>query len=550
MAEQTGAGMELDVAQVRKAVQALFAYLKSSEDGSQSLLLNEHKHISLLVTLWKIPLKEQTIHIPLPHGIRTSNAEVCLFTKDEPQMTSEQTEKFYKKLLAEHEVKNITQVIPYKALKKEYKPFEAKRKLLRNFDLFLADDRIRRLLPSQIGKHFYRSKKEPLSVNLKVKQLAKLLDRVIQGTTLPVSHKGCCCPGSAVEGAVITNYKRLAPAIALSTECIALRPVVKRLLVFEIPLPTKGKNIKVLHLKTENSVALPIYCSNLHNLSELDKEANAPDMKQNTGKKGKKSKKKKVRKPKDQAKEPVNGSAAGEPEEKPEALKGKNIKVLHLKTQTSVALPIYCSNLRNLSELDKEANAPDMKQNTGKKGKKSKKKKVRKPKDQAKEPVNGSAAGEPEEKPEEKPEEPKPEVEEIPELVPMETPAKKAKVQKTPKSRKTPAKEPVEKSTKSPEAIRETRLRTKQAQTPVAALVLPETPKAMKKEALQTPSRKAETLKTPKPAVTENGSAPEELQRTPRKRAGPAKVKLAKSAKKVPRTPKRKLESAKVPQSC
>ncbi|XP_033886474.3 ribosomal L1 domain-containing protein 1-like isoform X1 [Acipenser ruthenus] len=450
MAEQTGAGMELDVAQVRKAVQALFAYQKSSEEGSQSLLLNEHQHISLLVTLWKIPLKEQTIHIPLPHRIRTSNAEVCLFTKDEPQMTSEQTEKFYKKLLAEHGVKNITQVIPYRALKKEYKPFEAKRKLLRNFDLFLADDRIRRLLPSQIGKHFYRSKKEPLSVNLKVKKLARELDRVIQGTTLPVSHKGCCCMARVAHSGMTVD--EVVENISAAFNTIAVK------------LNKKGKNIKVLHLKSQNSVALPIYCSNLRNLSELDKEADAPDMKQNTGKKGKKSKKKKARKPKDQAKEPVNGSAAGEPEEKPE--------------------------------------------------------------------------------------EPKPEVEEIPELVPMETPAKKAKVQKTPKSRKTPAKEPVEKSTKSPEAIRETRLRKKQAQTPVAALVLPETPKAMKKEALQTPSRKAKTLKTPKPAVTENGSAPEELQRTPRKRAGPAKVQLAKSAKKVPRTPKRKLESSKVPQSC
>ncbi|KAK1162816.1 ribosomal L1 domain-containing protein 1-like isoform X2 [Acipenser oxyrinchus oxyrinchus] len=452
MAEQKGAGMELDVAQVRKAVQALFACLKSSKEGSQSLLLNEHQYISLLVTLWKIPPKERTIHIPLPHGIRTSNAEVCLFTRDEPQMTSEQTEKFIKKLLAEHGVKNITQVIPYQALKKEYKPFEAKRKLLRSFDLFLADDRIRRLLPSQIGKHFYRSKKEPLSVNLKGKQLAKQLDRVIQGTTLPVSRKGCCCMARVAHSGMTVDE-------AVENISAAFNTIAEK-------LSQKGKNIKVLHLKTQNSVALPIYCSNLRNLSELDKEANAPDMKQNTGKKGK--------------------------------------------------------------------------------GKKSKKKKARKPKDQAKEPVNGSAAGEPEEKPEE----PKLEVEEIPELVPMETPAKKAKVQKTPKSRKTPAKEPVEKSAKSPEAIRETRLRKKLAQTPVAALVLPETPKAMKKEALQTPSRKAKTLKTPKPAVTENGSAPEELERTPRKRAGPAKVKLAKSAKKVPRTPKRKLESSNVPQSC
>ncbi|XP_058851839.1 ribosomal L1 domain-containing protein 1-like isoform X1 [Acipenser ruthenus] len=445
--------MELDLSQVRKAVQALFAYLKSIE-GSQSLPLNEHQHISLLVTLWKIPPKEHTIHIPLPHGIRSDSAEVCLFTRDEPQMTSEQTERLYKKLLAEHRVSSITQVIPYQTLKKKYKPIEAKRKLLGNFDLFLADGRIHRLLPSQIGKHFYRSKKEPISVNLKVKQLAKELDRVIKGSTLPVNHKGCCCIARVAHSGMTVD--QIVENISAAVNTIAEK------------LNKKRNNIKVLHLKTQKSVALPIFSSNLRSLSELDKEANAPpDTTQNTGvrKKGtekkKKKKKKKAEKPKDQAKEGVNRSAV-------------------------------------VDQVDQE----------------------------------------------EKPEEPKQEVEAIPELVPMETPAKKAMVQKTPKSRKTPAKEPVEKSTETPDA-RETRLRKRQTQTPVAALVLPETPKDTKK----TPGRKAKAPKTPKPAVTENGSAPEKQQKTPRKRAAPAESKLAKSATKAPRTPKQKQESD-VPQSC
>lgn len=53
----------------------------------------------------------------------------------------------------------MLQVISYKTLKKEYKMFEAKRRLLNSFDLFLSDDRIRRLLPSHLGKHFYEKKK-------------------------------------------------------------------------------------------------------------------------------------------------------------------------------------------------------------------------------------------------------------------------------------------------------------------------------------------------------------------------------------------------------
>lgn len=57
----------------------------------------------------------------------------------------------------------LEQIIPYKVLRTEYKPYEAKRRLLGNFDMFLSDDRIRRLLPSHLGKHFYQRKRWDLS---------------------------------------------------------------------------------------------------------------------------------------------------------------------------------------------------------------------------------------------------------------------------------------------------------------------------------------------------------------------------------------------------
>lgn len=49
-------------------------------------------------------------HSPLPHGLRTESGDVCLFTRDEPNMSAEQTERFYKKLLTERGVKNVTEV--------------------------------------------------------------------------------------------------------------------------------------------------------------------------------------------------------------------------------------------------------------------------------------------------------------------------------------------------------------------------------------------------------------------------------------------------------
>ncbi|MEE6522365.1 hypothetical protein FKM82_020858 [Ascaphus truei] len=246
---------EVDSEQVKKAIQALLAYQKTKA-GANSLLLNEHDRLSLMLTVWRIPKRDQTIKIPLPHGIRPESCEVCLFTKDEPNMTSEQTEKFYKKLLSQHGVAHISQIIPLKTLKKEYKPFEAKRRLLSSFDLFLSDDRIRRFLPSLLGKHFYRAKREPASVNLKTKYLAAELNRFIQGTKLKITNKGCCYAirvghtGMKVDD-IVENTIAVAGVIAEK-------------------LPMKWKNVKLLHLKTQSSVALPIFNSALTNLNELE----------------------------------------------------------------------------------------------------------------------------------------------------------------------------------------------------------------------------------------------------------------------------------------
>ncbi|XP_036938114.1 ribosomal L1 domain-containing protein 1 [Acanthopagrus latus] len=264
-----GKGVALDRAQVKKAVQALQAFLKT-KSTSDSLFLDDTQQISLLFTLWKIPKVAQTIRIPLPHGQRSDTDEVCLFTRDEPKMTSEQTQRFYKKLLEERGVKNITEIIPYKVLRTEYKPFEAKRRLLGNFDMFLSDDRVRRLLPSHLGKHFYERKKEPLSVNLQSKHLARDIERVIQGTSLKVNNKGCCCM------ARVAHSGMTADEVTENIEA-AVQTVVAKLRM-------KGPVMKIIHIKSQTSVALPIYSSDL---SHLDVQGVAEKNAQTPKKEGK-----------------------------------------------------------------------------------------------------------------------------------------------------------------------------------------------------------------------------------------------------------------------
>lgn len=172
-------------------------------------------------------------------------------------MTPEQTQRFYKRLLQEKGVKIITEIIPYKVLKTEYKPFEAKRRLLGNFDMFLSDERIRRLLPSHLGKHFYQTKKEPLCVNLQSKNVARDVERLVQGTSLKVTKKGCCCM------ARIGHSGMTADEVTENVEA-AVKTVMEKIRL-------EGSVIKVIHIKSEESVALPIYNSALNHLYPPEK---------------------------------------------------------------------------------------------------------------------------------------------------------------------------------------------------------------------------------------------------------------------------------------
>ncbi|KAG7226531.1 hypothetical protein INR49_003853 [Caranx melampygus] len=300
MADKTE--VELDRAQVKKAVQALQAFLKT-KSTSDSVFLDDTQPISLLFTLWKIPRKAQTIRIPLPHGQRADTEEICLFTRDEPNMTPDQTQRFYKKLLETKGIKNISEIIPYKVLRTEYKPYEAKRRLLGNFDMFISDDRIRRLLPSHLGKHFYERKKEPLSVNLQSKHLARDIQRVIQGTSLKVTNKGCCCM------ARVAHSSMAADEVTENIEA-AVQTVMAK-------IQMKGPVMKLIHIKSQTSVALPIYTSNLSHLKVFEM-SEKPQEKGGAAKKKENKKQTGTKQTDNTAEEEVKEAAVEEEEEIPQ----------------------------------------------------------------------------------------------------------------------------------------------------------------------------------------------------------------------------------------
>ncbi|XP_006739083.1 ribosomal L1 domain-containing protein 1 [Leptonychotes weddellii] len=237
---------QLDKGQIRKAVEALLAHSKSRKNAN-GLLLNENENFFLMVVLWKIPSKELRVRLSLPHGIRSDLTDICLLTKDEPNLTPEKTERFYKKLLNKHGIKTISQIIPLRTLKKEYKAYEAKLRLLGSFDFFLTDARIRRLLPSHLGRHFYHRKKVPVPVNLLAKNLSREINECIGGTVLNISKSGSC--STIRVGHTGMEVEHVVDNIIAVTKGLSQK------------LPEKWESVKLLYVKTERSASLPIFSS-------------------------------------------------------------------------------------------------------------------------------------------------------------------------------------------------------------------------------------------------------------------------------------------------
>lgn len=63
-------------------------------------------------------------------------------------------------------IPQIAQVIGFDKLKRNYKQYKDRRTLLKQYDGFLADMRIYKMLPECLGKEFYDKKKFPCPIKI------------------------------------------------------------------------------------------------------------------------------------------------------------------------------------------------------------------------------------------------------------------------------------------------------------------------------------------------------------------------------------------------
>ena len=125
-------------------------------------------------------------------------------------MITKDPQREYKDMLDSHGIKFINRVVGITKLKGKFKPFEARRLLLQENGLFLADERVVPLLPGLLGRKFFDAKKcvpslfffarhaltttylrQPIPVCLTRKDLKGELERAISSTYMH-QNQGTC----------------------------------------------------------------------------------------------------------------------------------------------------------------------------------------------------------------------------------------------------------------------------------------------------------------------------------------------------------------------
>jgi len=185
--------------------------------------------------------KIKPMRIEIPHPLyRDNGSEICLFVK-EPQ-------RKYKDMVSEANISSVKKVIDVLKLRKKHTTFEAKRILCMSYDIFIADRAVLPFLPRLLGKKFFRMKRQPIPINVSgsAEALKKEIERARDSTFMFINSGPCC----AVKiGNTNFSKQEIVENIIRGMENIAKH------------IPGHWKNIQAIHIKTSNSVALPIYNS-------------------------------------------------------------------------------------------------------------------------------------------------------------------------------------------------------------------------------------------------------------------------------------------------
>lgn len=188
----------------------------------------------------------------LNHSLyKDGDYEICLFVKDPVEDTEQ--------ILSKVGYGGVTRVIGLSELKKEYCTHERRRKLADMFDLFLCDSRITPSMPRLLGNWFVSAKKMPIEVNM-----SRVLPDAIERS---VSSAPIFLPKGSSASVQIGTTKFTDNELVENISSAVKRAVE----VFE-------NEIDVVYIKTNRSVALPIYVGVSTPMDESEKPRKVDDI--------------------------------------------------------------------------------------------------------------------------------------------------------------------------------------------------------------------------------------------------------------------------------
>ena len=167
---------KISTAQIEKALKALISYKSKLNSSSTINVLSGDfdDYIYATFGFYKYPLRYSLApsKIDLSTGIYSEkyNSNICLIVKN--------PKSDFKDLNIEFPFN--MKIIDIEKLKTKYQQYSKKRELMKKYDLFLCDNRIKFVLRKLLGKCFYASKKIPYSISLNYEDKDKIKNDIIE----------------------------------------------------------------------------------------------------------------------------------------------------------------------------------------------------------------------------------------------------------------------------------------------------------------------------------------------------------------------------------
>ena len=233
--------------QIEKALKALTLYKnKINSNGGINVLsgdFDDYIYVNFGFSKYPMRYSLSSSQISIKNGIYNQkfSTNICLIVKN--------PKSDFKDL--EIEFPFNLKVIDIEKLKLKYQKYEKRRELLKKYDLFLCDNRIKFVLRRYLGKCFYVSKKFPHPISLNYEDKEKIKNdivKIVNESTIFHMNNG---PIYNIKfGRFSMNNKE---NIQNLKQCV--EQVVPHILKYDIPLD----ELRNISIKGNNTVELPIF---------------------------------------------------------------------------------------------------------------------------------------------------------------------------------------------------------------------------------------------------------------------------------------------------